>query len=160
MSYLYLRLPPLLTRPISRLNMLDKAMEQVRLFAQAFPPKALPTLPTPTKPPLRSTHTILSSNPDQSINTVAIPTPSASSILSDIGGRPLVRFTSDTELVDDSVPPFLTFGDIQFLHHRLVKANRLTDISYLKWLLESYLGSLRRRRERTLRRGVAHSSSG
>jgi len=140
--------------------MLDKAMEQVRLFAQTFTPKALLALPTPTKPPIRSTHTILSnSNPDQNIDTPTIPVSSASSILSNIGGRPLVRLTSDTELVDDTVPPFLTFKDVELLHHRLVVANRLADVNYLRWLLESYSGSLRRRRERALEQGVPHSSS-
>lgn len=133
-------------------------MERVRLFAQTFPPKELLTLTTSTKPPLRSTHTTLSTS-DQNIETPAIPTPSASSILSNIGGRPLVRLTSDTELVDDSVPPFLTFKDVEYLHHRLIAENRLTDVKYLTWLIKSYSGSLRRRRERTLQQGVAHSSS-
>jgi len=141
---------------MSRLNLLDKAMERIRLFAQTFPPKALLVLPTSTKPPLRSTQAILSTT-DQGTETIAIPRPSASSILSDIGGRPLVRLTSDAELVDDSVPPFLTFKDVEFLHHRLIAANRLADVKYLTWLLKSYSGSLRRRRERTLQQGVAHS---
>ena len=134
-------------------------MERVRLFAQTFPPKALLTLPTSTKPPLRSTRTTLSTS-DQGAETPTIPTPSASSILSNIlsniGGRPLVRLTSDTELVDDSVPPFLTFKDVEFLHHRLIAENRLADVKYLTWLLKSYSGLLRRRREGTLRQGVAH----
>ena len=133
-------------------------MERVRLFAQAFPPKILLALPTSAKPTLRSTQTILS-NSDQIIKIPAIPTPSASSILSDIGGRPLVRLTSETELIDDSVPPFLTFKDVEFLHHRLISENRLADVKYLTWLLKSYSGSLRRRRERTLQRGVVHSPS-
>lgn len=133
-------------------------MERIRLFAQTFPPKALLTLPTPTKPPLRSTHTTLSTS-DRDAKTPTIPTPSASSILSNIGGRPLVRLTSATELVDDSVPPFLTFKDVEFLHHRLIAANRLADVKYLTWLLRSYSGSLRERREETLRRGVARSPS-
>ena len=129
-------------------------MERVRLFAGTFPPKALLTLPTSTKPPLRSTHTTLSTS-DQYSKTAAIPTPSASSILSNIGGRPLVRLSSDTELVDDSVPPFLTFKDVEFLHHRLIIANRLNDAKYLTWLVKSYSGSLRKRREGTLQQGVA-----
>ncbi|KAF9649559.1 hypothetical protein BDM02DRAFT_3186192 [Thelephora ganbajun] len=145
-----------LIRVLSSLNLLDKAMERVKLFAQTFPPKALLALPTPTKPPLRSTHTILS-NSDQSTKTPAIPRPSGSSILSNIGGCPLVRLTSDTELVDDSVPPFLTVKDVEFLHHRLIAENRLADVKYLTWLLKSYSGSLRRRRERTLQQGVSHS---
>ena len=148
----------MLTPFIPRLSLLDRAMERVKLFAQTFPPNALLTLPTLTKPPLRSTHTILST-PNQGTKTPAIPTPSASSILSNIGGRPLVRLTSDAELVDDSVPPFLTFKDVEFLHHRLIAENRLADAKYLTWLLKSYSGSLRRRRERTLQQGVAHSSS-
>lgn len=139
--------------------MLDQAMKRIRLFAQTFPPKALLALPTSTKPPLRSTHTILS-NSDQNTETPVIPKPSASSILSNIGGRPLVRLTSDTELVDDSVPPFLTFKDVEFLHHRLLAKNRMADVKYLTWLLKSYSGSLRMRRERTLQQGVAHPLSG
>ncbi|KAF9784662.1 hypothetical protein BJ322DRAFT_1021370 [Thelephora terrestris] len=146
-----------LIRVFSSLNLLDKAMERVRLFEKTFPPKALLALPTPTKPPLRSTNTILS-NSNHNAKTIAIPRPSAASILSNIGGRPLVRLTSATELVDDSVPPFLTFKDVEFLHHRLVAANRLADVRYLTWLLKSYSGSLQRRRERTLQQGVARSS--
>lgn len=134
-------------------------MERVRQFAQTFPPKALLTLPTSTKPPLRSTHTILST-PDQSAKTPAIPTSSASSLLSSIGGRPLVRLTSEAELVDDSVPPFLTFKDVEFLHHRLIAENRLDDVKYLTWLLRSYSGSLRIRRELTLQQVVARPQSG
>lgn len=160
------KLPPLSSRftvvsahlHICRLNLLDKAMEHVRRFGQTFPPRTILTPQTAAKPPLRSTRTILS-NSDQAITPTAIPRPSAGSILSDIGGRPLVRLTSDVEVVDDSVPPFLTFKDVDILHQRLIAANRPADIKYLTWLLKSYSGSLRMRRERTLQQGVAHSSS-
>jgi len=133
-------------------------MERIKLFAQTFPPKVLLALPTSTKPTLRSTQTILS-NSDQTVKTPAIPIPPASSVLPDSGGRVLVRLTSETELVDDSVPPFLTFKDVEFLHHRLITENRLVDVKYLTWILKSYSGSLRKRRERTLRQGVVHSPS-
>ena len=123
-----------------------------------YPPNALLTPPTATKPPLRSTRTILS-NSDQNAKSLAIPRLPTASILSAIGGRPLVRLTSDTEVVDDSVPPFLSFKDVELLHHRLIVAKRPADVKYLTWLLKSYSGSLRRRRERTLQQGVARSSS-
>jgi len=150
--------PSSLAQSVSRLNLLDKAMERIRLFAQTFPPKTLLTLPTSTKPPLRSTNTTLSTS-DQSAKAHTIPRPSASSILSNIGGRPLVRLTSDAELVDDSVPPFLIFKDVEFLHLRLVAENRSADVKYLTWLLKSYSGSLKKRRERTLQQGVVRSPS-
>lgn len=133
-------------------------MERIKLFAQAFPPKALLALPTSTKPTLRSTQTILS-NSGQTVKTPTIPIPPVSSTLSDDGGRALVRLTSETELVDDSVPPFLTFKDVESLHHRLIAENRLIDVKYLTWLLKSYSGSLRKRRERTLQQGVVRPPS-
>lgn len=151
------QLSPLLAQFPSRFNLLDKAMERVKLFAKEFPPGTLLTLPTSTKPALRSTQTILA-NSDQITKTPAVSAPSASSILSVIGGRPLVRLTSSTELVDDNVPPFLTFMDLRFLHQRLVVANRLNDVKYLTWVLKSYSGTLKMRREQTLQQGVARPS--
>lgn len=55
------------------------------------------------------------------------------------------------DIPDDSVPPLLTFPEVEVLHHRLVAKNRVDDIRYLKWVCKSYEGSLKMRRDRTIK---------
>ncbi len=66
--------------------------------------------------------------------------------------RPLVRTTTPVEIPDDTVPPLLTFGDVDVLHHRLVAMGRGKDIGYLKWVVKSYEGALRTRREKAMKK--------
>lgn len=54
------------------------------------------------------------------------------------------------DIPDDTVPPLLTFTELDVLHQRLVVANKADGIKYLKWVCKSYEGSLRMRREKTL----------
>jgi hypothetical protein len=63
------------------------------------------------------------------------------------GARPLVRMVSTVELPDDTVPPLLTFADVEILHHRLVVAGRKDAIGYLKYICKAYEGALRLRRD-------------
>lgn len=104
---------------------LEQAFSQVHNFARRYPPSAT-RLPAP-KHPLRSTRTVLQ------------------------GPRPLVRMISTTEVPDDTVPPLLTFSDVEILHHRLVAANRRDAIGYLKYISKAYEGALRIRRNSTMR---------
>ena len=71
------------------------------------------------------------------------------------GARPLVRLFTDGDIPDDSVPPALTFAEIEVLHHKLVAAGPMKDtkreVGYLKWVCKAYEGALRRRREGVLR---------
>lgn len=67
------------------------------------------------------------------------------------GQRPLVRMTSTVEIPDDTVPPLLTFADLESLHHRLVAARRNDDIGYIKYICKTYEWSLRTRRNLTMR---------
>lgn len=59
--------------------------------------------------------------------------------------------TSTVELPDDTVPPLLTFPDLEILHHRLVAADKIDAVGYLKWLCKAYEGALRNRRNLTMR---------
>ena len=67
------------------------------------------------------------------------------------GPRPLVRLSERGLVNDDTVPPALTFSDVETLHHRLTTAGpggepRRKDIDYLKWLTSAYAGRLKDRR--------------
>ncbi len=97
----------------------------MRAFVQKYPPKAVrQALP---KHEIRSTRTVLE------------------------GTRPLVRLSSTLDIPDDTVPPLLTFPEVEVLHHRLVAKNRVDGIKYLKWVCKSYEGSLKMRRDRTIK---------
>lgn len=111
--------------PTSSTDNLDRAVSHVKTFLERFPPSAVRE-PT-SKLALRSTRTVL------------------------VGARPLVRLTTDTELPDDTVPPLLTFGDLEILHHRLVAAEAWKDIGYLKYVCKSYEWALRARRDETMK---------
>lgn len=102
---------------------LDRALDLVKSFAQAYPPSAVRS--TLNKLPSRSTRTTL------------------------IGARPLVRLFTDVDIPDDAVPPSLTFTEVEVLHHKLVAASprREKDIKYLGWLCRAYEGTLRARRD-------------
>lgn len=67
------------------------------------------------------------------------------------GPRPLVRLSERGLVNDDSVPPALTFTDVELLHHRLMTAgpggeSRKKDIDYLTWLTSAFAGRLKDRR--------------
>ncbi|KAF7978170.1 hypothetical protein HWV62_1360 [Athelia sp. TMB] len=104
---------------------LDRAVAQVKSFTDRYPPIVVNN--APIKLPFQSTRTVL------------------------LGARPLVRMTPATELPDDTVPPILTFPDIELLHHRLVAMGKKKEIGFLKWTCKAYEGSLRARRDATMR---------
>jgi hypothetical protein len=61
----------------------------------------------------------------------------------------LVRLTSNVDVPDDNVPPFLTFTDVEILHHRLIsseKKSAFEQIGYVKWVCKAYEWALRVRR--------------
>ncbi|KAI0270702.1 hypothetical protein BC834DRAFT_967432 [Gloeopeniophorella convolvens] len=64
-------------------------------------------------------------------------------------GHALVRLSTPLDVADDGVPPLLTFGELEVLHHRLVGAGRTRarDVAYVTWVCRSYEGALWRRRE-------------
>ncbi|KAI0076980.1 hypothetical protein K474DRAFT_1662214 [Panus rudis PR-1116 ss-1] len=116
-------------RLLSITGQLDRALSHIRSFVTHYPPPKIRT-PTPTIPPsLRSPRIVLTA-------------PS----------KPLVRLTTPLEVPDDTVPPLLTFPEVEILHHKMVaKGNMQEGIRYLKWVCKSYEGSLRIRRERVLK---------
>jgi len=104
---------------------IDRAVHQVKTFCQRYPPVNVRE-PAP-KPALRSTRTAL------------------------LGTRPLVRMTTTVDVPDDTVPPLLTFVDLEILHHRLVAAGKADMVRFLTYTCKAYEGSLRMRRDGTLK---------
>ncbi|KAJ3564336.1 hypothetical protein NP233_g8356 [Leucocoprinus birnbaumii] len=100
----------------------NQAMALVRLFVERYPPAAI--RPPPERDYFQSTRTSLFG-----------------------AARPLVRMTSRVDIPDDSVPPFLTFYDLEYLHHKLVQTGRKQEMAYLKWVSKSYEWMLRVRRD-------------
>ncbi|CAA7262078.1 unnamed protein product [Cyclocybe aegerita] len=108
-------------RVLSITDNLDRALTHLRSFAAKYPPTTI-RMPSP-KYAFQSTRTSLQA------------------------ARPLVRMTSATEVPDDHVPPLMTFRDLEVLHHRLIDEERPRDIGYVTWLCKAYQGSLRMRRD-------------
>ncbi|KAI0791018.1 hypothetical protein C8Q75DRAFT_876745 [Abortiporus biennis] len=113
----------------------DRALEILKIFVQKFPPTALRQVSP--KLPMRS-------------NRISLLTSSSSRTLLN-SPRPLVRMASVTEVPDDTVPPVLTFSDVEILHHKLVASNNTAGIKWLKWMCKSYEGSLKMRRDNAMR---------
>ena len=65
--------------------------------------------------------------------------------------RPIVRLTTALDVPDDTVPPLLTFADLEIVHHRLVWAKDREGMRYVKWVCKAYEGSLRTRRDKVLK---------
>ncbi|TRM63312.1 hypothetical protein BD626DRAFT_402875 [Schizophyllum amplum] len=113
-----------------------KAVAQLRLFTERYPASAVqthnPSLAT------RSTRTALLAT-----------------------DRPVVRSLSRTEIPDDTVPPLLTFKDVEIVHHRLVnltrslgpsiRARAAKDIKFLNYTVKAYEWALRNRRNETMK---------
>ncbi|KAH9922200.1 uncharacterized protein B0H18DRAFT_1018488 [Fomitopsis serialis] len=108
-------------RILSLTGQARRALDVVQSFAARYPPGRL--LRVEPKHPLRSSRSVLE------------------------GARPLVRLSSSVDIPDDTVPPLLTFTDLEVLHSRLVRSDDKASIRYVKWLCKTYEGYLRRRRD-------------
>ncbi|KAH8079817.1 hypothetical protein BXZ70DRAFT_1012576 [Cristinia sonorae] len=111
-------------RLLSITGQLDRALAHVKSFVERYSFTAVRT-PAP-RHASRSTRIVLAA------------------------ARPLVRLTSAVDIPDDTVPPLLTFPELELLHHKLVAAKDSVGIKYLKWVCKSYEGALRVRRDGTL----------
>ena len=112
-------------------------MAHLREFVSRYSPQAVrqPSV----KPAMRSTRTSL------------------------VAPRPLVRLTSNADVPDDHVPPFLTFADIEVLHHRLIASESegaKEKIGYIKWVCKAYEWALRGRRDDALKAQVEKQEPG
>ena len=58
--------------------------------------------------------------------------------------------TAPHEVGDDTVPPMLTFRDVEALHLKLVMKENVKGVRSLTFVIESYAGSLRMRRKSSL----------
>lgn len=115
-----------------------------------------------TKPPGLSPSTSasiqsqpVSTNESQSETASELPLPpstqeSSPPVPREAPPRPLVQMVSPTLVADPSVPPWLSFNDIDALHQRLLPLQRWSDVEYLTWLTRAYGGGVRRRRETAL----------
>ncbi|RDX44062.1 hypothetical protein OH76DRAFT_1446274 [Lentinus brumalis] len=101
-----------------------EAVQLVRRFVERYPPDTVKR--ANPKLALRSTRTVLQAP------------------------RPVVRLMSPTEIPDDTVPPLLSFPEVEVLHHKLVAKGDKESIGYLKYVCMSYSGALMRRKEATL----------
>ena len=101
-----------------------EALQVLREFVTAYPPQLVKK--ANPKHELRSTRTVLEA------------------------ARPLVRLTSHTELPDDTVPPMLTFPELEILHSKLVDVGDEAGIAYVKYVCMSYGGALVKRKKATL----------
>ena len=115
-------------------------MARLRDFVNKYPPQAVRQPASSSSislPEMRNTRTSLS------------------------GSRPLVRLTSNVDVPDDSVPPFLTFPDVEILHHRLIASEQKSafeKIGYVKWVCKAYEWALRVRRHE-MRQGNNNTES-
>jgi len=57
------------------------------------------------------------------------------------------------------VPPYLIWKDVDVLHQRLVREERLKEVGWVKWVCKSYEGSLKKRRRWRVR-GVDSAREG
>ncbi|KAF8508069.1 hypothetical protein JB92DRAFT_2814976 [Gautieria morchelliformis] len=89
--------------------------------------------------------------PPQIVKHPSPPDPRQSTRTSLYAERPIVRLTDRSTIPEDRIPPFLTFRDLNTLHHRAIAAKRPDYITYITWVARAYEGALRRRREGTLR---------
>ncbi|PIL25952.1 hypothetical protein GSI_11706 [Ganoderma sinense ZZ0214-1] len=112
-------------RVLSRSGCTKEAIRLVRTFVDRYPPSMIKT--PNAKPTLRSTRTVL------------------------VAPRPIVRMMSPTEVPDDTVPPLLTFPDLEVLHHNLVVIGDRESIGYIKYVCMSYQSALKKRKEAALR---------
>jgi len=119
------RMHSAMIRVITSVGALDDALLHLAAFVQVYPPTNIREAPPLS--PLRSTRTTLDAP------------------------RPLVRLTSAIDVPDDTVPPLLTFSDLELLHHRLVAAHDREGVDYVKWVCKAYEGSLRARRENVMK---------
>ncbi|KAI0717675.1 hypothetical protein C8T65DRAFT_766373 [Cerioporus squamosus] len=101
-----------------------EAVQLVRRFVERYPPDTVKH--ANPKLAFRSTRTVLQAP------------------------RPVVRLISPTEVPDDTVPPLLSFPEVEVLHHKLVARGDKENIGYLKYVCMSYSGALMRRKEATL----------
>jgi len=112
-------------RMLTLTNNLDRALTHLRAFVSHYPPSAV-RQPS-ALPAMRSTRTALN------------------------GARPLVRFTTATEVPDDTIPPLIGFSELEILHQRLVAAGKTEALGYVKYVCKTYEGALRSRRDATMR---------
>ncbi|KAI1787345.1 hypothetical protein LXA43DRAFT_714629 [Ganoderma leucocontextum] len=109
---------------LSRMGHAREAVRLVRTFVDRYPPNMIRT--PNAKHALRSTRTVL------------------------VAPRPIVRMMSPTDVPDDTVPPLLTFPELEVLHHKLVAIGDRENIGYIKYVCMSYQGALKRRKEAAL----------
>lgn len=114
-----------LSSSLCRTNQVDSALELFTKFTSLYPPADIKD-PTSFSRALPSSRVLL------------------------LGAKPLVRLTTNSQIPDGSIPPSLSFEDVEALHHRLVGAGRKKDVGRVHYWCMAYEGAGRRRREHAL----------
>ncbi|KAL4077703.1 hypothetical protein J3A83DRAFT_4215821 [Scleroderma citrinum] len=159
-------------RVMVRMGDVDGALGLLRKFVSRYPPSTLiqprseahthatpasnvsstTSIPIPVTVPQKSPIITLFAKPPILSTRVTLtnPKPPYSASANTPIAKPLVRLTSAIGPRDDRVPPIIGFPDVELLHHRLVMLKRIQDVGYVKWVCDSYRGTLRKRREAVL----------
>lgn len=117
---------PRLNHAQSRNDLTAEALSLVEKFTELYPPNEI-AKPFAPKDPADSNRVLLE------------------------GPRPLVRLSSVIEIGDDTVPPMLTFRDVEVLHHRFVVEEDEKALAKLTYHVRSYQGAIRSRKASTLK---------
>ncbi|KAG8882330.1 hypothetical protein FRB98_003763 [Tulasnella sp. 332] len=136
----------------------QRGVELVKHFHMRYPPQA--ALPPNDSASGRATTAVSVSTmkpPSISPPTKRLPAKSfPTRVALEATRQPLVRLTTNSQIPDNTIPPFLTFEDVEVLHHRLVvestsgpledRKARVGDVKYLTWVCRSYGGALQKRK--------------
>lgn len=140
-----------------------RALELVKQFYARYPPQTVlpPASAQDIKPKAGSEATkvpaVNAGSPSASLPpSVRLPSTSFPTRVALEAKRPLVRLTSNSQIPDNTIPPFLDLHDIELLHHRLVaqastgpedaRKAKSKDVKFLTWVCRSYGGALQKRR--------------
>lgn len=136
-----------------------RGVELVRQFHERYPPSASlpPATDTDSSESADTLVTDLVIATRSSAPVLRLPTTSFPTRVSLTAPQPLVRLTTNSQIPDNTIPPFLTFGDMEVLHHRLKtgssigpaedRKQREKDMRFLTWVCRSYGGALQRRKK-------------
>ncbi|EIW76827.1 hypothetical protein CONPUDRAFT_168571 [Coniophora puteana RWD-64-598 SS2] len=148
-----------LIRVLALNNELDTAVSILRTFVARYPasnvrlPRGIPISASPSSSTFPS--------PSPSTPTIMVKPPMLSTRTSlTAAQRPLVRMSTPSTIGDDTVPPLLTFRDLELLHHRLMAAGRRADVRYVTGVTKTYEGALKRRRDAWMKAEPERASVG
>lgn len=121
-----------------------EALKIVKQFHTMFPPSALKKTSAPISA-YDSTRVVL---------TIPSPSSATKESIAPPLRRPLLPPLPTPLQTSSSIPPILTFADVEVLHQRLVREEDGRGVRWLGWIVRSYVGVLRGRRMGGMSGGV------